>query len=107
MGYLRRSEKAETGDCPARARWQRLPRRCRIRPEIYTGGRDYYFCSESCLKTFESPEWELKDMKRRVSIALTGVLVSTVHSFLAFFIIYILLVSVGYNTGFFIPYLRR
>jgi Cu+-exporting ATPase len=38
------------------------------------GGREYYFCSESCVKTFESPERELKDMKRRVTIALTGVL---------------------------------
>jgi Cu+-exporting ATPase len=38
------------------------------------GGREYYFCSESCVKTFEAPERELKDMKRRVTIALTGVL---------------------------------
>jgi Cu+-exporting ATPase len=38
------------------------------------GGREYYFCSETCVKTFESPEAELKDMKRRVTIALTGVL---------------------------------
>ncbi|MCC6503699.1 MAG: heavy metal translocating P-type ATPase [Deltaproteobacteria bacterium] len=39
------------------------------------GGRTYYFCSDGCLKTFESPEEELKKMKRRVSIALAGVLV--------------------------------
>ncbi|WP_461241630.1 heavy metal translocating P-type ATPase [Ralstonia sp. SA306] len=38
------------------------------------GGRKYYFCSESCLRTFESPETELKAMKTRVTIALTGVL---------------------------------
>ncbi|MBI2379520.1 MAG: heavy metal translocating P-type ATPase [Gammaproteobacteria bacterium] len=38
------------------------------------GGRTYYFCSENCLKTFESPEAELKRMKTRVTIALTGVL---------------------------------
>jgi Cu+-exporting ATPase len=38
------------------------------------GGREYYFCSETCVKTFEAPEAELKDMKRRVTIALTGVL---------------------------------
>ena len=38
------------------------------------GGREYYFCSEGCVKTFEAPEAELKDMKRRVTIALTGVL---------------------------------
>jgi Cu+-exporting ATPase len=38
------------------------------------GGRTYYFCSLGCLRTFEEPEVELKAMKRRVSIALTGVL---------------------------------
>ena len=38
------------------------------------GGRTYYFCSESCVRTFEAPEAELKSMKRRVAIALTGVI---------------------------------
>jgi len=38
------------------------------------GGREYYFCSETCVKTFEAPEAELKDMKKRVTIALTGVI---------------------------------
>lgn len=38
------------------------------------GGRFYYFCSDGCLRTFEAPEEELKKMKRRVSIALFGVL---------------------------------
>ncbi|MDP3845576.1 MAG: heavy metal translocating P-type ATPase [Pseudomonas sp.] len=38
------------------------------------GGRHYYFCSDSCLRTFESPETELKAMQTRVAIALTGVL---------------------------------
>lgn len=38
------------------------------------GGRAYYFCSENCVRTFEAPEAELKSMKRRVTIALTGVL---------------------------------
>lgn len=38
------------------------------------GNRRYYFCSEGCLRTFESPESELKAMKTRVTIALTGVL---------------------------------
>ncbi|MBA2655317.1 MAG: heavy metal translocating P-type ATPase [Gammaproteobacteria bacterium] len=37
-------------------------------------GRNYYFCSVNCLHTFESPEAEMKSMKRRVAIALTGVL---------------------------------
>jgi Cu+-exporting ATPase len=39
------------------------------------GGRTYYFCSTGCQRTFESPEQELKTMKTRVMIALTGVLV--------------------------------
>jgi Cu+-exporting ATPase len=38
------------------------------------GGRTYYFCSAACQRTFESPEQELKAMKTRVMIALTGVL---------------------------------
>src|SRR5579884_965787 len=38
------------------------------------GGRTYYFCSPACQRTFESPETELKSMRRRVTIALTGVL---------------------------------
>ncbi|MEW5967444.1 MAG: heavy metal translocating P-type ATPase [Pseudomonadota bacterium] len=37
-------------------------------------GRIYYFCSTGCQRTFESPEAELKSMKTRVMIALTGVL---------------------------------
>ena len=37
-------------------------------------GRTYYFCSSGCQRTFESPEAELKSMKTRVTIALTGVL---------------------------------
>jgi Cu+-exporting ATPase len=39
------------------------------------GGRTYYFCMEACARTFEAPEKELKNLKRRVSIALTGVLI--------------------------------
>jgi Cu+-exporting ATPase len=38
------------------------------------GGRTFYFCSAGCQRTFESPEQELKTMKTRVMIALTGVL---------------------------------
>jgi Cu+-exporting ATPase len=38
------------------------------------GGRTYYFCMESCAKTFEDPEKELQDMKKRVSIAIVGVI---------------------------------
>ena len=38
------------------------------------GGRTYYFCSPGCLRTFEAPEAELKSMRTRVTLALTGVL---------------------------------
>ena len=38
------------------------------------GGRTYYFCSAQCQRTFEDPERELKSMRTRVTIALTGVL---------------------------------
>src|SRR5512136_486195 len=39
------------------------------------GGRTYYFCMESCMLRFEDPEKELKDMKTRVTVALTGVFI--------------------------------
>ena len=41
---------------------------------IERAGRTYYFCSVNCQRTFESPEAELKSMRTRVAIALTGVL---------------------------------
>jgi len=44
-----------------------------LRSEI--GGRSYWFCSDGCQRTFESPEDELRKMKRRVTIAMTGVLI--------------------------------
>jgi Cu+-exporting ATPase len=53
-----------------------VPKGRSIKKEV--GGRAYYFCSETCVRTFEAPEAELKDMKRRVTIALTGVLVLAV-----------------------------
>ena len=37
------------------------------------GDRIYYFCSEICARTYEQPEQELKAMKRRVALALAGV----------------------------------
>lgn len=49
-----------------------IPKDRSIKREV--GGRSYYFCSDSCVKAFETPEAELKSMKRRVTIALTGVL---------------------------------
>ena len=42
--------------------------------KIERGGRTYYFCSPQCQRTFENPERELKAMRTRVAIALTGVL---------------------------------
>jgi len=38
------------------------------------GGRTYYFCSPTCQRTFADPERELKSMRTRVAVALTGVL---------------------------------
>ena len=38
------------------------------------GGRSFSFCGVGCQRTFESPEAELRSMRRRVTIALTGVL---------------------------------
>jgi Cu+-exporting ATPase len=49
-----------------------IPKERSLKREV--GGRSYYFCSETCVRTFEAPEAELKTMKRRVTIALTGVL---------------------------------
>jgi Cu+-exporting ATPase len=37
-------------------------------------GRRYYFCSPACKHAFDDPERELKSMRTRVTIALTGVL---------------------------------
>jgi Cu+-exporting ATPase len=48
------------------------------------GGRTYYFCSVGCQRTFESPEAELKSMRTRVTIALTGVLALAVLRAAAF-----------------------
>jgi len=38
------------------------------------GDRTYYFCSESCARTYEQPEQELKSLRRRVTVTLLGVL---------------------------------
>jgi len=37
------------------------------------GDRTYHFCSETCARTYEQPERELKAMRRRVTMALLGV----------------------------------
>ena len=38
-------------------------------------GRTYYFCMESCANTFENPDAELKDMQKRVKVAIGGVVI--------------------------------
>ncbi|MGQ9788507.1 MAG: HAD-IC family P-type ATPase [Candidatus Hadarchaeaceae archaeon] len=43
--------------------------------KLIVGGRTFYFCSEACARTFEAPEKELRRMKRRVKIALTGAVI--------------------------------
>ena len=42
------------------------------------GGRQFFFCSPGCQRTFEAPDEELRQMRRRVAIALTGVVVLAV-----------------------------
>jgi len=39
------------------------------------GGRKFYFCSESCLRTFADPDKELRNLKRRMYVAVSGALV--------------------------------
>ena len=34
------------------------------------GGRMYYFCSETCLRTFEQPEIELRNLRRLTAFSL-------------------------------------
>ncbi len=38
------------------------------------GGKKFYFCSESCLRTFVEPEKELRNLKRRMYVAVSGAL---------------------------------
>jgi len=33
-------------------------------------GRDFYFCSQSCLQTFQNPDRELRVMRRRVGFVI-------------------------------------
>ncbi|MFS0517256.1 HAD-IC family P-type ATPase [Nostoc sp. UIC 10607] len=48
------------------------------------GGRTYYFCSQTCLNTFLDPEKELKSMRTRVTVAMTGVLLLAILRAAAF-----------------------
>lgn len=43
--------------------------------KVEQGGKAYYFCSEECKRTFLAPEEELKSMKKRVTVAMSGVVV--------------------------------
>ncbi|MDM9383643.1 heavy metal translocating P-type ATPase [Chlorogloeopsis sp. ULAP01] len=47
-------------------------------------GCTYYFCSQTCLNTFLDPERELKSMRNRVTLALTGVLLLAILRAAAF-----------------------
>ncbi|MBI3931163.1 MAG: heavy metal translocating P-type ATPase [Chloroflexi bacterium] len=49
------------------------------------GGRMYYFCAQECLQTFLNPEKELKSLKHRVSLVLSGVLVIALLRVIALF----------------------
>ena len=51
---------------------------------VERGGRTYYFCSINCQRTFESPEAELKSMRKRMTVALTGVLILAILRAAAF-----------------------
>ena len=42
------------------------------------GGRRFYFCSSGCQRTFDGPDDELRRIKRRLMIAMTGVLVPAI-----------------------------
>ncbi|HLF76670.1 MAG TPA: heavy metal translocating P-type ATPase [Dehalococcoidia bacterium] len=52
--------------------------------KVERAGRSYYFCSVNCQRTFESPEAELKSMRKRVTVALTGVLLLAILRAAAF-----------------------
>ena len=38
-------------------------------------GRQFYFCSSNCMKTFANPEKELSKLKKRMYVAATGALI--------------------------------
>ncbi|MCJ7633573.1 heavy metal translocating P-type ATPase [Candidatus Bathyarchaeota archaeon] len=48
------------------------------------GGKTYYFCSEECRRTFLAPEAELRRMKRRITVALSGVVILAIMRAAAF-----------------------
>jgi len=42
--------------------------------KLKLGDRTYFFCSQSCADVYEAPERELKQMRRRVTLTLLGVI---------------------------------
>lgn len=42
------------------------------------GGRRFFFCSPGCQRTFTAPDEELRQLRRRVAVALTGVVILAV-----------------------------
>jgi Cu+-exporting ATPase len=49
------------------------------------GDRTYYFCSQSCADVYEAPERELKQMRRRITFTLIGVIAALGLRVLALF----------------------
>jgi Cu+-exporting ATPase len=60
------------------------------------GDRTYYFCSEICARTYEQPEEELKQMKRRVTVVLTGVVAVAGLRLLALFGLTAVIMSISF-----------
>ena len=48
-------------------------------------GKTYYFCSQECLDKFEAPEKELANMKKRVTVAVSGAIILGVLRLIATF----------------------
>ena len=53
-------------------------------------GRTYYFCSETCAKTFEKPEIEIRDLKILVTFSL-------ILGFLTFFFSFVTVIPILHN----------
>jgi len=49
------------------------------------GDRTYYFCSQSCADIYTQPDRELKQMKRRVTISLLGIIAAGVLKIITIF----------------------
>lgn len=60
------------------------------------GDRTYHFCSETCARTYEAPELELKSMRRRVALALLGVVSVAVLRLIAMFGLVVAIMTVEF-----------